>query len=102
MDAIRGKLDGFLISIGPGPVVSNGDGGTKPSLVDNKGKEHILNGDETGGRHRAGTGRRARANFQVTGLTKKFLAKYQMWPQIRHQNNGPQVHAQFQSVRGTA
>ena len=26
VDAIRGKLDGFLISIGPGPVISNSDG----------------------------------------------------------------------------
>ena len=26
VDAIRGKLERFLISIGPGPVISNGEG----------------------------------------------------------------------------
>ena len=75
VDAIRGKLEGFLISIGPGPVISNGDGGMKPSLADNKGKEHILNGNETGGGHRAGTGTKGKSEFSSNWFDEKILGE---------------------------
>ena len=75
VDAIRGKLEGFLISIGPGPVISNGDGGTEPSLVDNKGKEHIPDGDETGGGHRAGTGTKGKSEFPSNWSDEKILGE---------------------------
>ena len=75
VDAIRGKLEGFLISIGPGLEISNGDGGTKPSLVDNKGKEHILNGNETGGGHRAGTGTKGKSKFSSNWSDEKILGE---------------------------
>ena len=102
VDAIRGKLEGFLISIGPGPVISNGDEARSRVSLTTKERNIFLMAMKLAVGIVQELGQRGRANFQVTGLTKKFSAKYQMWPQIRHQNKGPQVHAQFQSVRATA
>lgn len=102
VDAIRGKLEGFLISIGQGPVISNGDGARSRVSLTTKERNIFLMAMKLAVGIVQELGQRGRANFQVTGLTKKFSARYQMWLQVRHQNKGPQAHAQFQSVRATA
>lgn len=53
------------IAIG-GSVLLNkveGAGEEKPSLLDPQGEQHILEGDRTGGGHRAGTGRPGKSEF---------------------------------------
>jgi len=43
------------------------------SLVDEKGKKHILDGDETGGGHRAGTGKPGKSVLPVDWSDGKIL-----------------------------
>ncbi|MBA3676737.1 MAG: EndoU domain-containing protein [Sphingosinicella sp.] len=57
---------------------SNGDNGPadgdqNDDLTDDKGKDHILNGDETGGGHRAGTGRPGKSEFPSTWSDQDIL-----------------------------
>lgn len=40
-----------------------GQADTSPDLTDDRGREHILDGDETGGGHRAGTGEPGKSEF---------------------------------------
>lgn len=41
----------------------DGADGEKPSLLDPKGEQHVLDGDKTGGGHRSGTGRPGKSEF---------------------------------------
>jgi hypothetical protein len=51
------------------------DGSDKPSLVDPKGEEHILDGDETGGGHRPGTGKPGKSEFPSGWTDEKIVGE---------------------------
>ena len=48
---------------------------TKPDLTDDKGRKHILDGDETGGGHRAGTGKSGKSEFPADWSDEKILGE---------------------------
>jgi hypothetical protein len=56
---------------------SNSSNGEKPSLVDEKGEDHILDGDgpDKGGGHRAGTGKPGKSEFPAGWTDEKILGE---------------------------
>ena len=63
VDAIRGKLEGFLISIGPGPVISNGDGARSRVSLTTKERNIFLMAMKLAVGIVQELGQRGRANF---------------------------------------
>ncbi|MFC4932712.1 EndoU domain-containing protein [Massilia sp. GCM10023247] len=51
------------------------DSEKKPSLVDEKGEKHILDGDKTGGGHRPGTGSPGKSEFPTNWSDEKILGE---------------------------
>jgi hypothetical protein len=47
----------------------------KPSIVDEQGKKHILDGDSTGGGHRPGTGQPGKSEFPEGWSDEKILGE---------------------------
>lgn len=50
-------------------------GHSQPSLVDEKGKRHILDGDKSGGGHRAGTGKPGKSEFPSSWTDDQILGE---------------------------
>ena len=58
---------------------------TKPDLTDDRAKRHILDGDGTGGGHKAGTGKPGKSEFPKDWSDAKIWVRYRMWlPILKH------------------
>jgi RHS repeat-associated protein len=78
-DRLREALT-FSPSISPVPTTVYSDSAAsgdapQPSLVDEKGKKHILDGDDNGGGHRAGTGKKGKSEFPAIWSDDKILGE---------------------------
>ena len=65
-EALSGKAEGIPEPTTDGPEMEPSDipePGDKPSLLDDKGRTHTLDGDATGGGHRPGTGLPGKSEF---------------------------------------
>ena len=81
--SIGSKIDDWLAAQGGATLNSdetsdtastggNANGEDKPSLLDEKGEQHILDGDATGGGHRPGTGNPGKSEFPADWSDEKI------------------------------
>lgn len=84
--ALGGKINDWLAVHGGGTLSSDEvtdtgstdsgpNGEEKPSLLDDKGEQHVLDGDATGGGHRPGTGNPGKSEFPSNWSDEKIAGE---------------------------